>query len=242
MAAEYELYYWPFLQGRGEFIRLVFELAGVPCDDVCRRPEEEGGGIQPLLAIMQDEERVFPSFAPPFLKCEGRLYSQTANILDFLGPRLGLAGASEFEARFALQLQLTIMDTVREIHDLHHPVSTGLYYEDQKEAALAAARQFWKDRVWRWMNYYERALRNNGGTRFIGQTETYPDLSMFQLLCGLEYAFPKNYARLAENHAALADFKQRIAELPAIAAYLKSERRLPFNEDGLFRHYPELDV
>lgn len=246
--AEYEFYYWPHLPGRGELIRLVFEAAGADYVDVCRLPAEQGGGVERLLEILQHEtdpasaDGQLRPFAPPIVRHEGALYSQTANLLDYTGRRLGLAGDSEFEARCALQLQLCISDTLSEIHDVHHPISASLYYEDQKGQAVAKAGHFLKTRLWKWLTYYRGVLTANGGEFLIGRRLTYVDLSLFQLLTGLEYAFPKSYERVRVDYPELARQRTRIAECDQLAEYLASDRRIPFNEHGIFRYYSELDL
>jgi glutathione S-transferase len=239
----YELYYWPHIQGRGEFIRLALEEGGADYVDVARQPEQDGGGrpaVQRLLVKAADGRT---PFAPPVLKAGKLLISQTANILLYLGPRLGLVSKAEASRLWAHQLQLTMADFVLEAHDSHHPIAKSLYYEDQKPEALRRSDDFRKLRLPKFLGYFERVLDENpaGDRHLVGKSLSYPDLSMFQVLSGLDYAFPQSMARLKPAHPKLTALHQRVAERPRIAAYLVSGRRVPFNQLGLFRHYPELD-
>jgi glutathione S-transferase len=239
--APYELYYWPMIQGRGEFVRLALEDGGAPYIDVARLPEEQGGGVPALLKLMSDAGGLEP-FAPPFLKMGDLFISQTANILAYLGPRLALVPDDEQGRVKALQLQLTIADLVHEAHNAHHPIGVGLYYEDQKPEAKKSASTFVADRIPKFLDYFERVLQKSWGEHFVGNRISYVDLSMFQLLAGLEYAFPRAMARMAPRIGSLLALRERVAARPRIAAYLASPRRIPFNEHGIFRRYPELDV
>jgi glutathione S-transferase len=211
MSETYELYYWPGLQGRGEFIRLIFEDAGVPYVDVGRLPEDKGGGIPAILGYYHGEREGHPAFAPPVLKVGELVLAQMPNICLFLGRRLGLAPEQEAGWLRANQLQLTVADLVAEVHDTHHPLGVSLYYEDQKEAARRRSQLFVEQRLPRFLGYFQRVLEHNGGEVLVGDRVSYVDLAVFQVLAGLEYAF------------------------------LESDRRQPFNEDGIFRRYPELD-
>ena len=242
MAEPYELYYWPILPGRGEFVRLVLEEAGVPYRDVARLPEEDGGGFKPLLAFMQGERPGQPAYAPPILVHGELVLAQSAAICAYLGERHGLAPAEPGKRMQALQLQLTIADVADEAHDTHHPINASLYYEDQKDAAHKASQHFLDQRLPRFLGYFERVLERSGRAWLMGDTLTYPDLSLFQLVEGLAYAFPKGFARAAGQTPLLLALRDRVAKRPRIAAYLASDRRLAFNEHGVFRHYPELDL
>lgn len=240
--ARYELYYWPSIQGRGEFVRLPFEEAGVPYVDVARLPESEGGGVKALLKLLGDPYEETPPFAPPVLRHGKTLVAQVSNILQFVAPRLGLVPDDERSRLWAHQLQLTIADLVAEIHDTHHPVATGLYYEDQKVEAKRCAGHFNAERLPKFLGYFERALARNGSEHLVGASLSYVDLSMFHLLTGLAYAFPIALAKVTAKTPRLLALRDRVAERPRIAAYLASPRRLPFSENGIFRHYPELDA
>lgn len=238
--ARYELYYWPFIQGRGEFVRLLFEDAGVAYVDVARLPADEGGGVPAILNMLKSQPAGVPPFAPPILKVGDQAVAQVANICHFLGPRLGLAPEDDVSRVAALQLQLTVADLVAEAHDTHHPISTGLYYEDQKAAARERATSFVSQRMPKFLRYFERVA--GGSAQLLTSGHSYVDLSMFQLLEGLSYAFPTAFGALSLEIPSLVSLRDRVAERPGVAAYLASERRLPFNEDGIFRRYPELDV
>jgi glutathione S-transferase len=236
----YELYYWAGIQGRGEFVRLALEEAGADYADVAREP----GGETAMSRLLADQAVERPSFAPPFLKAGEVLIGQTANILLYLGAQLGLAPQDEAGRLWAHQLQLTIADFVDEIHDTHHPIASSLYYEDQRREARARAVDFVKSRAPKYLGYFERVLeRNKAGSRhLVGASLTYPDLSLFQIVAGLRYAFPRAMARLEPKHRRVVAVHDMVAARPRIAAYLVSERRIPFNQYGIFRHYPELDA
>lgn len=236
----YELYYWPSIQGRGEFIRLALEDAGARYVDIARLPKE---GMPALMRFLEGRSVQHPPFAPPFLKADKLVIAQTANILLFLGPRLGLAPKTETARLWAHQLQLTIADWVAEVHDTHHPISGGLYYEEQKREAKRRAADFTAQRLPKFLDYFEQVLKCNpkGTDYLLGKAVSYVDLSMFQMIAGLRYAFPREMARLAPAHPRLVAVHDRISVRRRIAAYLSSGRRLPFNQQGIFRYYLELD-
>ncbi len=238
----YELYYWPSIQGRGEFIRLALEEAGAEYVDVARL-SKRGGGIPPLMRFLESRSVKRPPFAPPFLKAGERVIAQTANILLFLGPRLGLVPKNEADRLWAHQLQLTIADWLSEVHDTHHPISGGLYYEEQKPEAKRRAAEFRAERLPKFLDYFGQVLKRNpqGSNYLLGKALSYVDLSMFQMVAGLRYAFPRAMAKLEPKHRRLVALHDRVSVRGRIAAYLSSERRLPFNQDGIFRHYSELD-
>ena len=239
----YELYYWPSVQGRGEFVRLLLEDAGARYVDVARG-SGTGAGLGPMMRRLEGRGIQRPPFAPPFLKAGRLVIGQTANILQFLGPRHGLVPQDQAGQLWTNELQLTIADFVAEIHETHHPVAASLYYEDQKKEARRRAADFLKNRAPKFLGYFERVLsRNARGDRYlVGAKLSYADLSMFQIMAGLSYAFPRAMARSARQYRRLFALHGRVQERPRIAAYLASPRRIPFNNEGIFRHYPELDV
>jgi glutathione S-transferase len=242
---KYELYYWPTIQGRGEFVRLALEDGGADYVDVARLPEASGGGTAALLRWMDEPPVGHPPFAPPFLKAGRRVIAQTANILLFLGPRMELAPQDEAGRSWVHQLQLTITDLVAEIHDAHHPIAASLYYEDQRDEAQRRSANLRRERLPKFLGYFERVLAGNlrGRQRCLaGSAITYADLSLFQVIEGLRYALPRRMRRLEASLPLCVALHQRVAARPGIAAYLASARRIPFNNDGIFRHYPELDV
>jgi glutathione S-transferase len=232
----YELYYWPSIQGRGEFVRLALEAAGAPYVDIAKRPR----GTSAMMGLLNHAELDTPPFAPPVLKAGALLVAQTANILMYLGAHHDLAPADEAGRLFANQLQLTIADFVVEIHDTHHPIASGLYYEDQKAEAKRRAADFLQHRAPKYLGYFERVLARSAG-HLIGERLTYPDLSLFQIVAGLRYAFPNAMAKLEPSLPRTIALHDRVRNHPPVAAYLASKRRIPFNEEGIFRHYPELD-
>jgi glutathione S-transferase len=239
----YELYYWPTIQGRGEFVRLALEEAGAAYRDVARE-SGRGAGVAALMRFLDGRQGAEPPFAPPFIKAGRLVIGQTANILQYLGPRHGLAPKSESARLWTHQLQLTIADFLVEVHDTHHPVASGLYYADQKKEARRRARDFLENRAPKYLGYFEQLLarKGNGGRYLAGANLSYADLSMFQIIAGLSYAFPRSMKKSARKHRRLFALHARVQERPHIAAYLASPRRIPFNEDGIFRHYPELDA
>lgn len=236
---DYQLFYWASIQGRGEFVRLALEEAGAAYDDVARNP----GGMDKMIALLDADGTDRPAFAPPFLKSGRLLIGQTANILFHLGTHHGLAPRSESGQLWTHQLQLTIVDLVDEIHDSHHPIAGSLYYEEQKPEALRRAADLRKNRLPKYLSYFDGILarRNGAGSYLLGRQATYADLSLFQIMEGLAYAFPKASRRLAKSYPRLVALHAAVAARPRIAAYLTSERRLAFNQSGIFRHYPELD-
>lgn len=239
----YELHYWPTIQGRGEFVRLALEAAGADYVDVARGPESAGLGVAAMMQYLDSPQVVHPPFAPPFLVDGKAVIGQTAAILLYLGPRLGLVAKNELQRLWTHQLQLTIADAVMEAHDTHHPISTGLYYEDQKKEAARRARAFREERIPKFFAWFESVLARNprGSACLVGARLSYADLSLFQLVAGLLYAFPLATARALQQAPRVAGLHARVAQHRRVGAYLASERRIPFNEEGIFRRYPELD-
>ena len=241
----YELYYWPGIQGRGEFVRLAFEECGADYIDVARLPEAEGGGISALTRVLENPPDDAPAvLAPPILKCGSLLIAHTSAILQFLAPRLGLVPADETSRLLAHQWKLTITDFLVEVHATHHPIAVSAYYRDQKTEAQRATRVFLTERMPKFLGYFERLLTHSakpGGSYALGEL-SYVDLSLFQIVAGLRYAFPNAMRQLEPRVPRLVELAARVAQRPRIAAYLSSPRRLPFNDHGLFRHYAELDA
>jgi glutathione S-transferase len=234
---KYELYYWPSIQGRGEYVRLALEDAGANYADVARSDR----GMAAMTGMMEARSGT-PPFAPPFLKAGQLVIGQTANILLYLGSRHGLAPKAEAGRLWVHQLQLTVADFVLEVHDTHHPLGPSLYYEDQRAPAKKRTDEFWKERVPKYLGYFERLLKNNGGSYLTGRRLTYADLSLFQIVEGLRYAFPKRMKAFERRIPGLIDLHDRVAIRPNIKPYLASDRRIAFNEDGIFRQYKALDL
>lgn len=235
----YELYYWSGIQGRGEFVRLALEDAGADYIDIAGQPS----GDEKLLAFMERRDLPRPPFAPPFLRKGDLVIAQTAAILLYLGDRLGLSSRDETERLWVHQIQLTIADVVGEAHDAHHPIGAHLYYEDQKPEALRRAEHFRELRIPKYLEWFERILACNpkGDAYLVGRDATYADLSLFQLVEGLLYAFPKTTQAVLVKAPRVAALCDRIAARRRIRAYLESGRRTEFNEQGIFRRYTELD-
>lgn len=237
----YELYYWPTIQGRGEFVRLALEELGANYADVARQPNKSGG-VPAMMTFLDGKHVKHPPFAPPFLRSGKLLIGQTANILQFLGMRHGLAPRSDAGRLWTQQLQLTIADFVVEIHDTHHPISSRLYFEDQRGEAQRRAGDFLQYRAPKFLQYFEHVLERSGGSYLLGRKLTYADLSLFQIVAGLRYAFPNAMKRLEKKIPRVIALHGGVAKRPRIAAYLASERRIALNEAGIFRRYEELDA
>ena len=246
---KYELHYWPTIQGRGEFVRLALEAAGADYDDVARGVTSEGEaltsdkGMASLMRYLDSDRVERPPFAPPFLIHGKVIVGQASAILLYLGPRLGLVGKSEVQRLWTHQLQLTVADAVAEAHDTHHPVSSSKYYEDQKVEAAKRAREFRLERIPKFLGWFESVLTRNpaGGKHLVGAKLSYADLSLFQLVDGLLYAFPRGTRRTLKKTPLVEALHDRLAQGRRLADYLGSDRRIAFNEDGIFRRYPELD-
>jgi glutathione S-transferase len=237
ISMRYELYYWPTIQGRGEYVRLALEEAGADYADVARSER----GVAAMMRMMEPRGGT-PPFAPPFLKAGKLVIGQTANILLYLGSRRGLAPKAEAGRLWVHQLQLTVADFVLEIHDTHHPLGPSLYYEDQRGPAKKRTGEFWKERVPKYLGYFEGLLKRNGGFYLTGRRMTYADLSLFQIVEGLRYAFPRRMKAFERKIPGLIGLHDRVAARPNIKAYLASDRRIAFNEDGIFRRYKALDL
>jgi glutathione S-transferase len=239
----YEFYYWPSIQGRGEFVRLALEDAGADYVDVARGEEKDGWGVHAVMGLLNGKTVATPPFAPPFLRAGKLIVGQSANILFFLGGRHKLAPASEAGRLWVHQLQMTVVDFIKEVHNTHHPIASSLYYEEQKDEALRYTDVFRKLRAPKYLGYFERVLEQNsgGGKYMVGRSLSYVDLSMFQIVAGLRYAFPKAMRGWEKKTPLLVALHDRVAARSRIAAYLQSPRRIPFNESGIFRRYPELD-
>jgi len=234
----YELYYWPTIQGRGEFVRLALEDAGADYADVARTGKR---GMAAMMKLLDGKGLARPPFAPPLLRAGKLIIAQTANILLYLGPRLKLAPRDEAGRLWAHQLQLTIADLVVEIHDTHHPISSWLYFEEQRAAARRRTRDFWRYRVPKFLGYFERVLQKNGGQYLVGGRLSYVDLSLFQIVEGLRYAFPKRMKRFEKKVPGVIALHDRVAQRPRVKAYLDSKRRIPFSQWGIYRYFRELD-
>ena len=240
----YDLYYWPGVQGRGEYVRLALEEGDAEYRDMARIAVRDGGGVAGMTRLLEGRKVQHASFAPPFLKAGRLLIGQTANILLYLGDHLGLAPATEEGRLWAHQLQLTLADFVVEAHDTHHPIASGLYYEQQRSAALRRSADFLHNRVPKYLRYFENVIGANRKRTpwMIGTRVSYPDLSMAQVIAGLRFAFPNAMTRRLRNYPRLRALHDAVFERPRIRRYVESGRRLAFNNSGIFRHYPALDL
>jgi len=239
----YELYYWPGIQGRGEFIRLALEEAGARYQDVAVLPKSRGGGVEAIVRMLEARGNPRPPFAPPLLKAGRRVIAQTPNILLFLGERLRLAPRDDSGKLWTHQLQLTILDLYLEVFHTHHPLGDGYAYEEQKREAARRTKDFLAVRLPKFLGYFERVLRLNRtrGPWMVGSHVTYADLSMAEVIAGLQYAFPRSSARALRTHPRLGALHDAVFARPRISRYVASGRRVAFNNEDLFRHYPELD-
>ncbi len=219
----YELYYWPSIQGRGEYVRLALEDAGANYADVARSDR----GMAAMSRMMEARSGM-PPFAPPFLKAGQLVIGQTANILLYLGSRHGLAPKAEAGRLWVHQLQLTVADLVLEVHDTHHPLGPSLYYEDQRAPAKKRTDEFWKQRVPKYLGYFEQLLKSNSGAYLTGRRVTYVDLSLFQIVEGMRYAFPKR----------MKAFERRIPGLCRETQYQGLSRQRPPHRLQRGRHLP----
>jgi glutathione S-transferase len=234
---KYELYYWPGIPGRGEFVRLAFEAAGVPYVDIALQKN----AVSSMMKMMSAARVPVRPLAPPFLKVGGAIVAQTSLILQWLGPRIGLVARDE-TSRFATQqIELTIADFLVEVHDVHHPIASSLYYEDQKRESKHRAAIFRKERIPKYLDWLEGILARNRSGWLVGRSMSYADTSTFQVMTGLAYAFPRTMRRARNRYPHLEKLRDRVATHANIARYLASPRRAEFNESGIFRHYPELD-
>jgi glutathione S-transferase len=228
----YKLWYWAEIQGRGEFVRLALEAGEIAYVDMAR----ERGSDALIEDMKARTDR--PPFAPPYLDTGSQVIAQVANILLYLGDRHGIAPADEAARRWLHEVQLTISDFVAEVHQVHHPVGTGLYYEDQKREAARFAREFREERMPKFLGWFERSVQ---GEWLAGDRWSYGDTSLFQLIEGLHYMFPRRMKAIEGDYPKLLAIRDRVALLPGVAEYCASDRRIGFNTQGIFRHYPELD-
>jgi len=229
----YQLWYWPDIPGRGEFVRLALEAAEIDYEDMAREH-----GAEALLEDIASREGIRP-FAPPYLVDGDLCIGQTAHILGFLADRHDFGGGNLETDLPLIQLQLDISDMVAEIHAVHHPVSSALYYQEQMDPAYEAAQHFREHRLPKFLAHFEQALEENGGPFMLGDRWTHVDTSLFQLMEGLDYMFPNRMAAL--DYPRLELVRSAVMEIDGVEAYLSSDRRLEFNENGIFRYYPELD-
>jgi glutathione S-transferase len=239
----YELYYWPEIQGRGEFVRLALEDSGAAYIDVARGSESDGHGVPAMLAFMNGQGTSHIPFAPPFLRDGDVVIGQTAAILLYLGGRIGLSPIDEAGRLWAHQIQLTVTDIVQEVYNSHHPIDEDLWFHEQKAEAIHRASVFRKDRMPKFLGWFERVLAANpaGDGHLVCSSVTYADLSLFQLIEGLRFAFPIAAKRELAKLPRVTALYAAVARRPRLKAYLDSDRRVPFCETGIFRRYPELD-
>ena len=197
-----------------------------------------------MLALLHGEGTSHIPFAPPFLRDGGVIVSHAAAILLYPGRadrtranrrRTGAYGRTRYRA---------ITDIVAEVYNSHHPIDADKWFHEQKDAAIARAAVFRRDRMPKYsFGWFERLLAANpaGVDHLVGGFVTYADLSLFQLVEGLRFAFPLASERTLARLPRVTALHKAMAERPRLKAYLASERRVPFKETGIFRRYPELD-
>jgi len=237
----YELYYWPFIPGRGEPVRLTFAFGGVAYRDVAREAPSPKEGAEILVSFNEGERSEGHPFAPPYLIVdedgERTLHWQSAHLCDLVARREGLV--DEANASYAASLVLTLADLMDEAHDTHHPLATGLYYEEQKDAAKVRAGYFWENRIPKYLGFFEHHASDAG--TLVGEATSHVDAIAWHVLEGLHYAFPKAMASYAGRWPKLEALRACVPQHPSLGAYIASDDRMAFNEQGIFRRYPELD-
>jgi glutathione S-transferase len=247
--APYELIYWPGVPGRGEHVRLALEEAGASYTDSAHQKDGMKLVTSQINAKNLGDALNPPPLAPPILKHGDLTINQTPNILLYLGPRLGLVPSADEDEDGIYrvnELTLTALDGLsNEAHDCHHPVATGLYYEDQKEESKRKSQDYIANRIPKFLGYFERVLKgeaSQGGKWLYGGELTYADLVLFQCLDGVKFAFPNAMGRLEKEgkYKAVFELYERVKDRPKIKEYLASERRQKYSM-GIYRHYPELD-
>ena len=209
-----------------------------------------------------------PSLAPPILRHGDLLINQLPNILLYLGPQLGLAPYWDEDPNgiyYINELALTASDGLsNEAHDTHHPIAAGAYYEDQKEEAKKKAKDYIKNRLPKFVGYFERVLKSEaskGGEWLYGGKLTYADLVLFHTVDGVSFAFPKALEKMKKSgeYDGVFNLIERIRSRDNIKKYLESDRRQKYSK-GIYRkssliyivswercltlpgHYPELDA
>jgi len=234
------LIYWPSLPGRGEYVRLLLEALTLPYTDLARAE-----GAAAVVEARGAADPGPPAFAPPMLVDDGlqapRRIAQTSAILQYVDDTYGPWGDRAVDRYDKLQVMLTLMDVVSEAHDTHHPLDVGSAYEAQAEAAKARAAAFQQTRIPRWIAHFERIATAGDGEGLLGG-RSFVDLALAHTLAGLAYAFPAATAAAREEAPTLTRIAAAAFAEPAVAAYLASERRLPFGQTGIFRFYPELQL
>ncbi|KAK3723430.1 hypothetical protein LTR37_001682 [Vermiconidia calcicola] len=251
----YELLYHPGVPGRGEPIRLLLEAAGVPYNDIANQEKNGYDTVQKICMnkALESDNGNPPVFSPPALRVPGAgkdgkalVISQTPNILSYLGDRTGMAG-DEQEKYWVAQLALTALDLANEVHDSHHPIAVAKYYEEQKEESKGKSKDIRENRFPKFFSYFQRTLQGNkerGGVEgkyMVGKQLTYADTTIWQVLDGCMFAFPKEMeARKEEFPDLLQGFYESVKSEKGLKEYLASDRRLEYSM-GIFRQYPELD-
>ena len=231
----YQLWYWPSIPGRGEFVRLFMEAGELEYTDMAREQSADA-----LVEDMHAREGIQP-FAPPYLVDEDVTIGQTALILLYLSDKEGLGSGDLATDLKLMQLQMDIADLVEEVHSTHHPVASSQYYADQMDAAYDKAEDFRANRIPKYLIHFDNALAASGGPFVLGEQWSHVDTSLFQVMEGLDYAFPRYMAEMQGSWPHLEALQAAVPEIEGVAAYLASENRMEFNEDGIFRHYEELD-
>ncbi|XP_013395749.1 glutathione S-transferase [Lingula anatina] len=235
-SSEWVLYYWP-LAGRGEFVRLVFEEAGVPYKEI--NDVELLSKNFKKIDLPPSEDFSFPCFAPPVIKKGDFVLSQTPVICEYLGKKFGLyPDGGEEEEYHARQFNLTIHDFIADGRLAFHGRNHTESYYTQKEETQTYIDFFVKNRLPKWLRNLEHLLNANygkhGGKGYaIGTKMTYVDLALLHVLRATESQFPAPWEELKGSFPLCREFKERMSQRPNLAAYFKSDRCRPFEGNSM---------
>ena len=212
-------------------MRLALEEAGADYVDVARRGRQTRRAPA-MMKLLESNPAGAAALCAAVPEAGKDISRRRRSFCSISAPRLSLAPRDEAGRLWAHQLQLTVTDLVVHIHDTHHPVSGWLYYEEQRPAAKRRTADFWRYRAPKFLGYFERVLQRNGGKYMVGRRLTYVDLSLFQIVEGLRYAFPKRMKRFEKKVPLLIALHDRVAKRPRIAAYLVLETAHPVQPMG----------
>jgi len=230
----WQILYWPAKDadgkvaagaGRAEYLRVLFEEAGVPYQDVT-------AGLRAFF-WQNLEAQPYPALAPPAIRKNNFILGQTAVCAKRLAMEFGFYPTDEDDAAHAEQIVTTVHEYIAEGRSAFHPVKNTMSYHDQKEEAKPYIAAFKADRLPRYMTNFERFLKANrgGGGFFVGDSLSYVDLQVMVMLQVTRSQFPDAWealdAKLLKDH--LAQMEAR----PRIKAYLLSDRKQPFAGDSM---------
>nr|ACM44934.1 sigma-class glutathione S-transferase [Laternula elliptica] len=218
------LYYWPGFKGRAEFVRLVFEEAGIPY-------LESNQGVAD--SIIKGEIGGYPVMMPPVVAKGDFRLGQTQMICQYLAGKYGLAPKGEEDKIHAEQVCASMYDYLTEGYGAFHGAKPGVKYADQKEEAQRYIDRVVQQRLPRYLKHFETVLAaNTAGTGFLfGDSISHADLALFHIMNATEFQFPEVY-KSADYIPLLKAHRDRIASRPNIVAYTQSERCKPFSGDS----------